>query len=79
MDMEKLSVRAGKPVPTSMMPTPRMFDALAEIVTELADPDGRGIRVGYISRLPLTALDQLVAFPEGYDGSRSMTPNQRSR
>lgn len=32
---------------------------------ELADPDRRGIRVGYISRLPLTEVEQVAAFPEG--------------
>jgi endonuclease/exonuclease/phosphatase family metal-dependent hydrolase len=30
-----------------------------------ADPDGRGIRVGYLSRLPLTDLRQVSAFPDG--------------
>jgi endonuclease/exonuclease/phosphatase family metal-dependent hydrolase len=30
-----------------------------------ADPDRRGIRVGYLSRLPLTHLEQIVTFPAG--------------
>lgn len=47
--------------------------ALADLVTrldgrwhsELADPDGRGIRVGVLSRLPLSDVEQVVAFPKG--------------
>ncbi|MBA2554630.1 MAG: endonuclease/exonuclease/phosphatase family protein [Geodermatophilaceae bacterium] len=31
----------------------------------LADPDDRDIRVGYLSRLPLTEVDQVSAFPAG--------------
>lgn len=46
--------------------------ALADLVAELgggwhtavADPDGRGIRVGVLSRHPLTDVEQVVAFPE---------------
>ena len=33
--------------------------------TELAEPDGRGIRVGVLSRLPLGNVEQVVDFPEG--------------
>lgn len=33
--------------------------------TALADPDGRGIRVGVLSRLPLRHVEQVVDFPEG--------------
>jgi len=33
--------------------------------TELAEPDGRGIRVGDLSRLPLGNVEQVVDFPEG--------------
>lgn len=33
--------------------------------TELAEPDGRGIRVGVLSRLALTNVEQVVRFPEG--------------
>jgi hypothetical protein len=33
--------------------------------TATADPDGRGIRVGFLSRLELTDVEQVVAFPEG--------------
>lgn len=48
-------------------------DALADLVkrldgtwhSELASPDGRGIRVGVLSRLPLTDVEQVVEFPEG--------------
>jgi endonuclease/exonuclease/phosphatase family metal-dependent hydrolase len=48
-------------------------EALADLVnrldgtwhTALADPDGRGIRVGVLSRLPLTDIEQVVNFPEG--------------
>ena len=32
---------------------------------ETADPDRRGIRVGYLSRLDLTAVEQIAAFPPG--------------
>lgn len=32
---------------------------------EVADPDRRGIRVGFLSRLPLTAVEQVAAFPTG--------------
>lgn len=31
---------------------------------ELAEPDGRGIRVGFLSRLPLTDPEQVSIFPE---------------
>lgn len=48
-------------------------DALDDLATEaggtwhtaLADPDGRGIRVGFLSRPPLTAVEQVSAFPAG--------------
>ncbi len=33
--------------------------------TATADPDGRGIRVGFLSRLGLTSVTQVVAFPDG--------------
>jgi endonuclease/exonuclease/phosphatase family metal-dependent hydrolase len=33
--------------------------------TALADPDGRGIRVGVLSRLPLSDVEQVVDFPTG--------------
>ena len=33
--------------------------------TALADPDGRGIRVGMLSRLPLSDIEQVVDFPDG--------------
>ena len=33
--------------------------------TALADPDGRGIRVGVLSRLPLSDVEQVVDFPKG--------------
>jgi endonuclease/exonuclease/phosphatase family metal-dependent hydrolase len=33
--------------------------------TALADPDGRGIRVGVLSRLPLSDIEQVVTFPDG--------------
>lgn len=47
-------------------------EALADLVgeldgqwhTELAEPDGRGIRVGFCSRHPLTELEQVTDFPE---------------
>ncbi len=43
-------------------------DLLAELVGDwhavLADPDGRGIRVGVMSRLPVTDHDQVAAFPD---------------
>lgn len=54
--------------------TPAALDDLAERVgaeldgpweTALADPDGRGIRVGFLSRLPLSPLVQVAAFPDG--------------
>jgi endonuclease/exonuclease/phosphatase family metal-dependent hydrolase len=32
---------------------------------ETADPDGRGIRVGFLSRTPFTHVEQVSAFPEG--------------
>lgn len=32
---------------------------------ELAEPDGRGIRVGYMSRLALTDIEQVAAFAQG--------------
>lgn len=46
-------------------------DALADLVgrldgqwyTELADPDGRGIRVGFLSRAALTSVEQYADFP----------------
>jgi len=49
---------------------PQALDDLAARVgggwhVELADPDGRGIRVGYLSRQPLTDVEQIAAFPEG--------------
>lgn len=34
--------------------------------TALAQPDGRGIRVGYVCRLPLTAVREVAAFPDGF-------------
>ena len=48
-------------------------EALADLVdrldgiwhTTLADPDGRGIRVGVLSRLPLSHVEQVVDFPKG--------------
>lgn len=48
-------------------------DALADLVdrldgtwhTALADPDGRGIRVGVLSRSPLSNIEQVVNFPAG--------------
>lgn len=48
-------------------------EALADLVdrldgswnTALADPDGRGIRVGVLSRLPLNDIEQVVDFPDG--------------
>jgi len=48
-------------------------EALADLVdrlagtwhTALADPDGRGIRVGILSHLPLSDVEQVVDFPEG--------------
>ena len=48
-------------------------EALADLVdrldgtwhTALADPDGRGIRVGVLSRLPLSDVEQVVDFPKG--------------
>jgi endonuclease/exonuclease/phosphatase family metal-dependent hydrolase len=48
-------------------------DALADLVSALAgtwhsalaDPDGRGIRVGILSRSPLTDVEQVTAFPSG--------------
>ncbi|MGH7929999.1 MAG: endonuclease/exonuclease/phosphatase family protein [Candidatus Binatia bacterium] len=48
-------------------------EALADLVdrlggvwhTALADPDGRGIRVGVLSRLPLSDHEQVVDFPAG--------------
>ncbi len=47
-------------------------EALADLVarlggewhTELAAPDGRGIRVGFISRLPLAGVEQVADFPD---------------
>jgi hypothetical protein len=48
-------------------------DALRDLIglltgswhSELADPDGRGIRVGFLSRLPMTDVEQIRAFPDG--------------
>lgn len=48
-------------------------EALADLVdrldgtwhTALADPDGRGIRVGVLSRSPLSDIEQVVDFPAG--------------
>ena len=48
-------------------------DALADLADragggwhrETADPDGRGIRVGFLSRLPLTEVRQRRQFPDG--------------
>ncbi len=48
-------------------------EALADLVghlagtwhTALADPDGRGIRVGILSRLPLDSVEHVVDFPKG--------------
>jgi hypothetical protein len=31
----------------------------------LAEPDGRGIRVGFLSRAALTGLEQVTDFPAG--------------
>ena len=50
--------------------TPEAMDDLASQVggqwhVELAKPDGRGIRVGFLSRLPLAAVEQVSAFPDG--------------
>jgi endonuclease/exonuclease/phosphatase family metal-dependent hydrolase len=47
--------------------------ALADLVdrldgawrTALGDPDGRGIRVGFLSRAALTNLDRIIDFPQG--------------
>lgn len=47
--------------------------ALADLVDELggtwhtalADPDGRGIRVGILSRHPLNVIEQVAQFPDG--------------
>lgn len=47
-------------------------DALADLATavggswhrQTADPDGRGIRVGVLSRLPLSEVTQVSAFPD---------------
>lgn len=47
-------------------------EALADLVdrlegdwhTALADPDGRGIRVGYISRLPLSDAEEVSKYPD---------------
>lgn len=33
--------------------------------TALADPDGRGIRVGVLSRLAFSTVEQVTNFPEG--------------
>ena len=33
--------------------------------SELADPDGRGIRVGFLSRRPMTDVEQIRTFPDG--------------
>ncbi len=56
-------------------------EALADLVdhlagswhTALADPDGRGIRVGVLSRLPLSNVEQVVSFSEGLRPSKLMT------
>jgi hypothetical protein len=42
--------------------------------TAMAAPDGRGIRVGFLSRLPLYGVREVVRFPDGCVRSRSMTP-----
>ncbi|WP_205683667.1 endonuclease/exonuclease/phosphatase family protein, partial [Brevibacterium aurantiacum] len=34
--------------------------------TALADPDGRGIRVGFLSRSAVTKVEEIVDFPEGF-------------
>ncbi len=34
--------------------------------TVLADPDGRGIRVGFLSRSAVTKVEEIVDFPEGF-------------
>jgi len=47
-------------------------EALADLATavggpwnlQAADPDGRGIRVGFLSRLPLSEVTQVSAFPD---------------
>ncbi len=51
-------------------------DALGDLVsrldgvwyTALADPDARGIRVGYVSRLELADVEQLADFPSEFGG-----------
>lgn len=57
--------------------------------TALADPDGRGIRVGFLSRAALTCLEQITDFPlglgpvQGDDNGRFLTglgrPGLRAR
>jgi endonuclease/exonuclease/phosphatase family metal-dependent hydrolase len=50
-------------------------DALQDLITRLdgtwhtalADPDGRGIRVGVLSRRPMTVVEQVRAFPDLLD------------
>lgn len=48
--------------------TPAALDDLVDLLdgtwhTALADPDSRGIRVGFLSRQPLTETDQVADFP----------------
>lgn len=57
-------------------------EALADLVsrldgtwhTALADPGGRGIRVGALSRLSLNNVEQVVNFPKACGPSRLTTP-----
>ena len=51
--------------------TPAALDDLVARVggewhVRTADPDGRGIRVGVMSRLPFLGVEQIVAFPRGW-------------
>ncbi len=39
-----------------------------------ADPDGRGIRIGYLSKLELTGVQQVATFPAPAPRSRLTTP-----
>lgn len=49
---------------------PEALDDLVDLLdgqwhTELADPDARGIRVGFLSRYPLTDMEQVAKFADG--------------
>src|SRR3954466_15279302 len=51
--------------PDALADLAKALDADGYAPHETADPDGRGIRVGFLSRLDLLDVHQISAFPAG--------------